>query len=212
MFESIRELETHPRPSGPALAATLLIHLAIAAALWVLGPRLSVGDGSGLPLTVSLPGDEALRAARGFAGRRPESAAADEIPPWAWPAAALPAAPPRPVLEVSEGSATGVAQGAVGLTGLADPSGGDITAPEVVRRTIPEYPADARLQGKAGSVVVETEIDEDGNPGAPRVVRGLSETLDAAALAAVAQWRFKPARQHGRPVRVLFRVTVDFRL
>lgn len=212
MFETIRELEVRRRPSGPALAAALLIHLAIAAAFWAFGPRFTVGDGSGLPVTVLFPGDEALRAARGLAGGRAESAADDEIPPWAWPAAALPPAPRRPVLEVTEGSAAGVEAGAVGLTGEADPAGGDVTAPEVVHRTIPDYPADARLQGKQGSVVVETEIDEDGRAAAPRVVRGLSETMDAAALAAVAQWRFQPARRNGRPVRVRFRVTVDFRL
>ncbi len=55
-------------------------------------------------------------------------------------------------------------------------------------------------------------LDEEGNPTEVRVVRGLLDSMDAAALEAVRKWRFQPATRHGKPVRVVFRVTVDFKL
>ena len=82
----------------------------------------------------------------------------------------------------------------------------------MLERIIPDYPSDARLRELEGSVVVETVIDEEGNPTEVRVVRGLLDSMDAAALEAVRKWRFQPATRHGKPVRVVFRVTVDFKL
>jgi protein TonB len=36
--------------------------------------------------------------------------------------------------------------------------------------------------------------------------------LDERAVAAVAQWRFRPALRHGRPIAVSAEVEVNFRL
>jgi len=44
------------------------------------------------------------------------------------------------------------------------------------------------------------------------ITRGLGEGLDTQALAAVAGWRFEPAKKNGQPVAVLINVQVTFRL
>lgn len=44
-----------------------------------------------------------------------------------------------------------------------------------------------------------------------RILRSVP-LLDAAALAAVRQWRYTPTRLNGRPVSVLMTVTVQFQL
>jgi TonB family protein len=55
-------------------------------------------------------------------------------------------------------------------------------------------------------------VDEQGNPQNIRVVRGLGHGLDAKAVAAVKQWRFKPSMKDGHPVNVQISVEVGFRL
>jgi outer membrane biosynthesis protein TonB len=45
-----------------------------------------------------------------------------------------------------------------------------------------------------------------------RVVQKLGLGLDRAATDAVVQWRFTPARYEGRPVKVLYVLTVAFEL
>lgn len=55
-------------------------------------------------------------------------------------------------------------------------------------------------------------VNEKGFPEVLEVTRSLDEALDAQALAAVAQWRFRPAMKDGQPVAVLINVEVTFRL
>lgn len=208
--ESLFDLQTRRRPSALALAAALLFHLLAGTAFWVRAHRTTAGDGSGLPLTVLLTGSEGLRPALGAEEGRSEAEPPPLIPPGLWPRPAVTSFPPAEA--VPEGEAEGVPAGSTGETGTALPAGGDISAPRVLDRVIPPYPEDARLSGRQGQVVVEMVIDEEGRASGARVVNGLSETLDAAALEAVAAWRFKPATRNGEPVRVLFRVTVEFRL
>lgn len=212
MFDdSLFQLRPRRRPSAFALAVSLFLHLLAGAVFWVRAHRITVGDGSGLPLTVLLTGSEGLLPARGVEEGRSEAADPPPlIPPGLWPRPAPTTFPAARV--VPEGEAEGVTAGSTGETGEAMPAGGDITAPRVLDRVIPSYPADARLSGREGQVVVELIIDEEGRAHDARVVKGLSETLDAAALEAVSAWRFKPALRRGEPVRVLFRVTVEFRL
>lgn len=45
-----------------------------------------------------------------------------------------------------------------------------------------------------------------------RVVRGLPMGLDQAALDAVRDWVFEPAKLGGRPVKVYYNLTVAFRI
>lgn len=83
--------------------------------------------------------------------------------------------------------------------------------PIVVRSVLPEYPGLAREAGMEGRVRVRAFVGVDG-----RVLRaeaeGAPSVFDAAAVEAVGQWVFTPAKANGQPVAVWVRVPVAFRL
>ncbi len=100
-----------------------------------------------------------------------------------------------------------------GLPDVAPPRpGGDISAPELVRRIEPAYPEIARRARQEGVVVVEAIISSSGTIEDVRVVKSAGVLLDSAAEEAVRKWRYRPATLNGRAVRVLLTVTVAFRL
>lgn len=85
--------------------------------------------------------------------------------------------------------------------------------PVVVSRVDPRYTEAARKVGLQGIVVVEAVIDERGRVAQVKVLRGLPLGLEEAAVAAVRQWRFEPATTlDGRPVKVYYNLTVNFRV
>lgn len=90
--------------------------------------------------------------------------------------------------------------------------GEDVKAPVVINRVEPIYPAEARANRIAGIVVVETVIDRNGKVRDVTVLKPLPYGLDQAAVDAVKQWTFRPGTMDGRPVDVIFNLTVDFRL
>lgn len=89
--------------------------------------------------------------------------------------------------------------------------GGDIRAPQKLHHVAPEYPALARAARVGGVVILEALIAEDGAVRDVRVLRSVA-LLDAAAIAAVRQWRFTPTLLNGTPVPVIMTVTVAFNL
>jgi len=86
--------------------------------------------------------------------------------------------------------------------------------PRLLKRVDPVYPEGARKTLVAGRVVLEVVLDRYGVPHAPIVVEMTEgcEELAAAAVEAVLQWRYEPARLDGSPVPVYFSVNVSFRL
>ncbi len=87
--------------------------------------------------------------------------------------------------------------------------------PQVVKRVPPEYPRFARLSGMQGSVVLDLELFRDGTVGAVEVVQSLQSGpggLDEAAIKAVKQWVFTPAKSDGKSVAVWVRIPINFRL
>jgi protein TonB len=86
-----------------------------------------------------------------------------------------------------------------------------ITSPRKVVDVAPIYPEIARAARAEGVVIIEATIDEHGSVTAARVLRSVN-LLDAAAVAAVRQWTFTPARLNGEPVAVIMTVTVNFHL
>jgi protein TonB len=114
------------------------------------------------------------------------------------------------------GTAGGIAQGTVdGVTGglgdAAVPVGSVAAPPELVERVVPEYPARARELEVEGQVLLEVVLDRRGRPEAGIKILKSVKLLDAAAVAAVRQWRFRPARDaEGRAVPVVMEVPVRF--
>jgi len=89
--------------------------------------------------------------------------------------------------------------------------GGNIRPPQKVSDAAPEYPPIARAAGVEGIVILEAVIAEDGAVQNVRVLRSIP-LLDAAAMAAVRQWRFTPTLLNGQPVPIVMTVTVAFKL
>lgn len=90
--------------------------------------------------------------------------------------------------------------------------GGDVAAPVLVLRVEPVYPEAARKVHAEGFVVIEAVISGSGVVEEARVVKSAHPLLDAAAVRAVEQWRYRAATLNGRSVRVLLTVSVKFSL
>ncbi len=90
--------------------------------------------------------------------------------------------------------------------------GGAIDAPVAISRVSPVYTEIARKARLQGVVVLEAIIDTSGNVTQVRILKGLPMGLDKSAEEAVKKWKFKPATLNGRPVKVYFNLTVNFRL
>jgi protein TonB len=89
--------------------------------------------------------------------------------------------------------------------------GGAIREPRKIQDAAPQYPEIARAARVEGLVILEATIDERGFVTGARVLRSVP-LLDAAALAALKQWRYTPTLLNGIPVRVLMTVTFRFSL
>ena len=93
--------------------------------------------------------------------------------------------------------------------------GRDVVAPKVRKRVEPVFPESARVKmghGRNVIVLIESVISEDG---CVRSIRPLLQSpfpeLNGAAVFALSQWTFVPGRYEGRPVDVIFALTVNFR-
>ena len=89
----------------------------------------------------------------------------------------------------------------------------DVTPPVIRHQVKPVYPAGLRQMGVAGRVIAETIIDVDGRLKRCRVLeaRGGGPAMTYAALDALRQWRFDPARRDGQPVKVYYVLTINFK-
>ncbi len=91
--------------------------------------------------------------------------------------------------------------------------------PEAITRVPPVYPDIAREAGVDGTVMVQALVGRDGRVKDTRlvdksgkVVTASIPMLDAAAIAAVRQWVFKPALSNNKPVAVWVAVPLKFSL
>jgi protein TonB len=90
--------------------------------------------------------------------------------------------------------------------------GGGVAAPKVIYAVDPEFSDEARRAKFQGICVVALIVDAQGNPQRVHAVGHLGMGLDEKAVAAVKQYKFKPATLQGRPVPVEVNVEVDFRI
>jgi len=79
--------------------------------------------------------------------------------------------------------------------------------PKVITKVKPEYPTD--LKDYDATVVVEALVSVDGRVVETRVVQS-KPPFDEAAVAAVRQWKFRPAMSNGKPVAVWVVIPVKF--
>ncbi len=90
--------------------------------------------------------------------------------------------------------------------------GGGVAAPQLIYVVDPEFSDEARRAKFQGVCVVTLIVDAQGEPQRVHVVRHLGMGLDQKAVAAVRQYKFKPATLEGRPVPVEVNVEVNFRI
>jgi protein TonB len=77
----------------------------------------------------------------------------------------------------------------------------------------PKYPAQAQRRGHEGHVVLRVHVGVDGRPLGVEVEESSGHSLlDEAAVAAVREWTFEPAREGDRAVESLVHVPFRFRL
>jgi len=77
----------------------------------------------------------------------------------------------------------------------------------------PRYPAQARRRNQQGVVLVEVRLDERGSQREIRVLRSSGvESLDRAALEAVAHWQFHPETREGVGVPSRVQIPIEFAL
>jgi protein TonB len=84
--------------------------------------------------------------------------------------------------------------------------------PVAINKIKPVYPPMARIGQIEGTVYVIAYIDETGRVVKVEIGGSIHESLDKAALEAVKQWRFNPAKMRDKPVAVMVGIPVTFRL
>jgi TonB family protein len=93
---------------------------------------------------------------------------------------------------------------------MATRLGPGVLPPQVVHRVEPQYSPQANRQMRAGGVILDAVIPEDGSPRIVRVIQSMDWELDENAINALKQWRFSPAMKDGRPVKVRMNIAINF--
>ncbi len=114
---------------------------------------------------------------------------------------------------IGSGSGAGIGPGSGGnYGGGVMHIGGSVRPPVLTFSVDPEFSEEARKAKFSGNVEVYLWVDENGNPSHVKVVRGVGMGLDEKAVEAVRQYKFKPALQNGKPVKVDLYVDVNFQI
>ena len=112
--------------------------------------------------------------------------------------------PPQPPPPPTEKEIKEFAKGAVRIIG-------EMKTPRPIKIVKSVYPVVARQARVEGSVILSVRIDEEGRVENVLVLRSIP-LLDKPAVDAVKQWKYEPFIIDGKPCRVVFTVTVRFRL
>ncbi len=127
----------------------------------------------------------------------PEEAAGDEPEE----APAPPAAPPAPA-EPAAPTASEVSR----------PNAPALTPPRVLHSVAPIYPVSHLSHGEHPTVVLKATILADGAITEMQIEHSAGKDFDDAAIAAVKQWTFEPARREGEAIASRVSVAVHFEL
>jgi len=95
--------------------------------------------------------------------------------------------------------------------GYARPDAADLTGPAPLVKVDPKYPPEFRSSHIDGEVVLYAIIRKDGSVDSIQLVHSVDERLDANAMEALAQWKFRPAQKNGKPVDLEAVVHIPFR-
>ena len=90
------------------------------------------------------------------------------------------------------------------------PAVSDVSAPGPLRKVDPKYPPTLIKEHVEGEVVLYAVIRSDGSVDSIQLVRGIDDQLDANAMQALSQWKFRPATKQGAPVDLEAIVHIPF--
>ena len=114
---------------------------------------------------------------------------------------------------IGSGNGSGIGPGSGGnIGGGVMHVGGSVAAPKLIYQVDPEFSEEARKAKFSGNVEVYLIVDEQGQPTHVRVVRDVGMGLGEKAVEAVRQYKFKPAMQNGKPVKVDMYIEVNFQI
>jgi len=88
----------------------------------------------------------------------------------------------------------------------------DIVGPRKLHTPHPGYPTAERNARRQGVSLLYMAVGTDGHTHDIAILDSASPGFDAAAMAAVAKWEFRPATCHGMPVAYEMSTEVNFRL
>jgi TonB family protein len=88
----------------------------------------------------------------------------------------------------------------------------DVSGPVAIRKIDPKYPPTLMKERVEGEVVLYAVIRRDGSVDSIQLVHGIDEQLDANAMNALSQWKFRPALKQGSPVELEAIVHIPFHL
>jgi TonB family protein len=86
----------------------------------------------------------------------------------------------------------------------------ELSGPAPLRKVDPKYPPTLINEHVEGEVVLYAVIRRDGSVDSIQLVRGIDEQLDANAMNALSQWKFRPALREGTPVELEAIVHIPF--
>jgi len=90
--------------------------------------------------------------------------------------------------------------------------GGDLGLMKYIQKHV-KYPAIAKEYNITGKVYVSFIVDKQGKVTNVKIVRGVDKNLDAEAVRVIKSLpKYKPGKQRGKAVRVMFTVPINFTL
>jgi protein TonB len=90
--------------------------------------------------------------------------------------------------------------------------GGDLGLMKYIQKNV-KYPVIAKEYNITGKVYVSFIVDKSGSVTNVKVVRGVDKNLDAEAVRVVKSLpKYKPGKQRGKAVRVMFTIPINFTL
>jgi protein TonB len=114
---------------------------------------------------------------------------------------------------IGNGNGSGLGPGSGGNYGGGVKNvGGGVSKPIPIYQVEPEFSEEARKAKFMGLPLVGLIVDKNGLPQNVHIIRGVGMGLDDKAIEAVKQWRFKPAREDGKPVAVYLNIEVNFEI
>ncbi len=90
------------------------------------------------------------------------------------------------------------------------PASSEVSAPGPLRKIDPKYPPTLINEHVEGEVILYAVIRRDGFVDSIQLVRGIDDQLDANAMQALSQWKFRPATKQGAPVELEAIVHIPF--